>query len=122
MVSSGGVEAGFPEHLKLASAQGCQSISSLTRIRQVLQVVSNDRVTEAAGGIMFDVEDRHPTFRDCTLEVAELFASVPTVGADGGSLLDLLALRLDVSRGRLQPGGTSRRVVEDAPSQRDVQC
>ncbi|WP_104666870.1 hypothetical protein [Ensifer adhaerens] len=52
---------------------------------------------------MVDTEKGDPTLCDCAIEVAELFAGVPTGGADGGSMLDLLAVRLEASRDRLRP-------------------
>lgn len=69
---------------------------------------------------MVEMEERVPTLCDCTMEVAELFASMPTGGADGGSLLDLLAVRLDASRDRVKPRRQLDR--EDGLSGRAVLC
>ncbi|MGF6177222.1 hypothetical protein [Ensifer sp. 4252] len=71
---------------------------------------------------MIEMEEMDQTLCDCTIEVAELFASMPAVGVDAGSLLDHLALRLEISRDRLQRPGIPRSAVKDASSERAVQC
>lgn len=70
---------------------------------------------------MSEAEGAGHTLCDCATEVAELFASLPSAGADGGHLLDLLALRLETSRDRLQPH-LSRNVPKGGSSERAVPC
>ncbi|OOG69670.1 hypothetical protein BLJAPNOD_06679 [Ensifer sp. M14] len=69
---------------------------------------------------MIEMEERDPTLCDCTIEIAELLASMPAAGVDGGSLFDLLADRLETSRDRLQRPGPLAK--ENALSERAVPC
>ncbi len=69
---------------------------------------------------MIEMEERDPTLYDCTVEIAELFASMPSAGVDCGSLFDLLAVRLETSRDRLLRTGPFAN--ENALSERAVQC
>ena len=72
---------------------------------------------------MIETEDVARTLCDCTIEVAELFASMPTAGADGGYLLDLLSLRLETSRDRLrQQAWLWRNVPKDGASESAAPC
>lgn len=50
---------------------------------------------------MIETETRDATLCACAVEIAELFAGMPSAGVDG-QLLDLLAHRLEASRARLQ--------------------
>jgi hypothetical protein len=70
--------------------------------------------------VMIEMEERDPTFCDCTLEIAELLASMPATGGVGGSLFDFLAVRLETSRDRLQRAGPGAK--ENALSERAVKC
>lgn len=69
---------------------------------------------------MIDMEVKDPTLCDCTVEVAELLASMPAAGVADGSLFDLLAVRLETSRDRLHWTGPFAN--ENALSERAVQC
>lgn len=69
---------------------------------------------------MVEMEQRDPTLCDCTIEVAELFASIPAAGIDDGFLLDLLSVRLEASRVRLtRPHPRAR---DDTSSERKALC
>lgn len=39
---------------------------------------------------MIEMKARRPTLCDCTVEIAEMLASMPAAGIDDGSLFDLL--------------------------------
>lgn len=69
---------------------------------------------------MVEMEQRDLTLCDCTIEVAELFASIPAAGIDDGFLLDLLTVRLDASRDRLK--GPRPRARDDTSSKRKALC
>ncbi|MNT65853.1 hypothetical protein D3C72_2038680 [compost metagenome] len=51
---------------------------------------------------MIETETREATLCACTVEIAELFAGMPSASVDG-QLLDLLAHRLEASRDRQPP-------------------
>lgn len=69
---------------------------------------------------MIEMEERDPTLYDCRVEIAELLASMPAAGVDCGSMFDLLAVRLETSRDRLQGSGPFAN--ENALSERAVRC
>lgn len=69
---------------------------------------------------MIEMEEWDPRLYDCTVEIAELLASMPAAGVDCGSMFDVLAIRLETSRDRLH--GTGPFANENALSERAVQC